>query len=202
MILSNLKNSISNKPWFTLIELMVVITIIIIITMSLFEPYHYYQKKIKIKLATKDISQSLYDARNMAINWISSGSNSSIWVYLDSANKNKIQFLSYPYTFSWSSITPTISADIKLIKEVTLEQWIQIDKIWVTSLDTTWKSNWLFFFNSITWSWEFYTFSPNGNIPDENAKIKIDISYMWSSSPWLTQSLFYYTKTNIVDDEN
>jgi len=47
---------------------MVVITIIMIITMSLFEPYHYYQKKIKIKLATKDISQSLYDARNMAIN--------------------------------------------------------------------------------------------------------------------------------------
>lgn len=197
MILNNLKKNINNKKWFTLIELTVVISIIMIVTVSLFEPYNYYQKKIRIKLASKDVSQSLYDARNMAMNWFSSwintssGENSSVWLYLWSWS---ITFLSYPYTMSWTSITITPDSNIKIIKEIPLEQWLTIKGVWD-------KSNWLFFFNAVTWSWEFYSFDWTTRTNISDPKIKIDISYIWTNpSSDLNKSIFYYTKTNIVDD--
>jgi len=57
-----------NNKAFTLIELIVVITIFCIMLLATYIPYTYYQTKAKVKFAVKDISQSIYEARNMAIN--------------------------------------------------------------------------------------------------------------------------------------
>ena len=57
---------------FTLIELMVVISIIILISVSFYSPYGFHQKKVSLKMGAKEISQSLAEARNMAINGIDS----------------------------------------------------------------------------------------------------------------------------------
>lgn len=55
-------------PAFTLLELMIVITIIGIISMATYMPYAHHQKKVLIKQATREISQSLSEVRNLAVN--------------------------------------------------------------------------------------------------------------------------------------
>ncbi|MFC1798000.1 prepilin-type N-terminal cleavage/methylation domain-containing protein [Patescibacteria group bacterium] len=56
------------KKAFTMIELMITITIIGILTMVTYAPYNYYQNKGKLKITAREVSQLLYEARNMAIN--------------------------------------------------------------------------------------------------------------------------------------
>jgi len=55
------------KGGFTLVELIVTITIIIILSLMTYLPYSHYQNKAKLKLASREISQSFYEAKNMAI---------------------------------------------------------------------------------------------------------------------------------------
>jgi prepilin-type N-terminal cleavage/methylation domain-containing protein len=57
-----------NNKAFTLLELIVVITIFGIMLLATYIPYSYYQTKAKVKMAVKDISQNIYESRNMAIN--------------------------------------------------------------------------------------------------------------------------------------
>ena len=56
------------KKAFTLIELIISITIVVILTVTSYAPYSYYQNKAKLKITTREISQLLYDSRNMAMN--------------------------------------------------------------------------------------------------------------------------------------
>jgi len=49
------------KKAFTLIELMIAITIVVILTMATYAPYNYYQNKAKLKVTTREISQILYE---------------------------------------------------------------------------------------------------------------------------------------------
>ena len=59
---------------FTLIELMVVITIMSIVMFASYLPYAHHQKKTLLKQASREISQSLSDARNLAIHGLDTGS--------------------------------------------------------------------------------------------------------------------------------
>lgn len=77
---------------FTLIELLVSISIFFILVLITYVPYNFYMNKVKVKNTIKEISQSLYEARNMAINWISENSNKSIWLYLSLEEPSVIKF--------------------------------------------------------------------------------------------------------------
>ncbi|NCO31343.1 prepilin-type N-terminal cleavage/methylation domain-containing protein [bacterium] len=55
------------KKAFTLFELIVAISIVMILMMMTFAPYSYFQNKAKLKLSAREISQSFYEARNMAV---------------------------------------------------------------------------------------------------------------------------------------
>jgi prepilin-type N-terminal cleavage/methylation domain-containing protein len=57
-----------NKLAFTLIELVIAMTIFFILVTMSYIPYNYYINKAKIRTSIREISQSLYEARNMAIN--------------------------------------------------------------------------------------------------------------------------------------
>jgi hypothetical protein len=139
----------------------------------------------------------LYEARNMAINWAISDSNISVWLYIDTDNNsNKLQFFSYPYSFTWLLITNVLWPDIKLLKTYDLQPGIEITSIAL-------EKKWLFFFESITWNWSYYYWDSNNirnNINIDGGEIKINLSYKWASiwSP-LAWELIYYTNTNIVD---
>jgi prepilin-type N-terminal cleavage/methylation domain-containing protein len=64
----------NHKNAFTLIELMVVITIMGIIMFTSYIPYQYHQKKTALKLAAREVSQSLSEARNLALHGLDTGS--------------------------------------------------------------------------------------------------------------------------------
>jgi hypothetical protein len=38
------------------------------LVLATYTPYNYYMNKAKVKSASREISQALYEARNMAIN--------------------------------------------------------------------------------------------------------------------------------------
>ena len=178
------------NKWFTLVELMIVFTIIILLSISIYAPYNFYSNKAKLKVAKSEIAKTIYEARNMAIYWLDDwSSNKSVWVYFDKNNsKNSIKLYSYPYNYSWTKNNFS-SASVKLIKEIKLQPWIQIDKIW-------WKDKALFYFQSISWTWTYYYGNPLTEF--SNTKIGIEFFYKnwWEN---LKSKIEYYTKTNIVD---
>lgn len=184
---------LSNKKAFTLIELLIAITIFVIIVMGTFIPYSYYQNKLNLKLWAKEVSKSLYDARNMAINWLSSTWNKSIWLYFDSTswNNNKLTYFSYPYTLTWSSIDVVENSDIKKIKEIKLPKKVYIK-------DISWKDNWLFYFSSIYWKWDYYYFDSWIKKTFTWALV-VNIAYDNSSSDIFNMHIRYLTWTYITD---
>ncbi|MDR1944549.1 MAG: prepilin-type N-terminal cleavage/methylation domain-containing protein [Candidatus Peribacteria bacterium] len=70
---------------FTLIELLTSITILFILMMLAYVPYAHYQKKAKLKLASREISQSFYEAKNMAVSGIKESKDTDIY---ESENKS------------------------------------------------------------------------------------------------------------------
>ena len=99
------------KSWgFTLIELIIVISIVWIMMIMAYAPYNIFQRKAEVKIASKSIAKTINESRNMAIHWALSGSwNISVWVYFDESNKNIIKIFGYPYNYwTWSSISVNI----------------------------------------------------------------------------------------------
>lgn len=187
---------IKSKIWFTLIELMFAITIFMIVVWATYMNFSYYQNKMNLKLTSKDVSQALYSARNLAVNWLDSSSwNVSVWVYFDNSldSKNKITFFTYPYDLdiSWTDLLTTTNK--KLLKSIDFHQWIELNDIW-------WRNKALFLFEAISWSGSYYYWD---STPWKKvftwSSIDIKISFMWTNSPVMSKSLKYIIWTNIVD---
>jgi len=184
-----------NKKAFSLIELVVSMTIFFLMVMVSYVPYNFYMNKLKVKTTIKEISQILYETRNMAVNWISDWTNKSIWLWIDLwVNDNVLKLYSYPFSFTWSQIINQETPDIKLIKTYSLTKWMGIKKI-------AWKDNILFYFDAITWNWKYFFWDSSWIRNDINLdEIEINFSYKnaLETSP-LFWKLKYFTKTNIVD---
>ena len=182
-----------SKKGFTLIELMIVTTIIFIISMATYAPYNYYAKKAKLKNTASKISQILYDSRNMALNWmVWTNWNVSIWVFFDLNNNNKIDIFSYPHNIDNIDIWYIESTNVKKIKTIYLDKWIQLQNI-------DWNDNILFFFDSISWEVKYYKWDWVSRSTITDDKVVIDFSYNGSTSPNLNKSVSYFTSTNIID---
>lgn len=193
MFIKNIHMNI--KKWFTLIELMVSITIIAILSIMSYSPYSYYQNKASLKITAREVSQLLYESRNMAVNWaIWNQWNVSIWVYFDTSSilNNQIKVFSFPHDMDKLNILNTEWWNIRLIKTLTLKKWILIEKI-----EDKW--NLLFFFDSITWNLSYYNWVwwTRNNVTDDI--VSINFSFKWSTSPNLNKTINYYTNTNIID---
>lgn len=184
-----------NKTWFTLMELLVAMSIIIILTLLTYIPYNHYQNKAKLKLSSREISQSFYEAKNMATSWLKDLDwNRSIWIYLENneLTNDSIVFFSYPHDIDEINIQNIESWDIEKIKTKKLQKWIKINDLW-------WYDNLLFFYESITWNSKVYTFDSWWKHLINQDEISIVFSYRNSTSPTLRTQLVYFTKTNIVD---
>ena len=158
-------------------------------------PYNHYQNKAKLKITSRIISQSFYEAKNMAVSWLKDViTNRAVWVYLDtnSWNNTYLTFFSYPYDIETENIDNIISWDIKIIKVKELEPWIRINNL-------GWRNNLLFFFESITWESKVYTFNWILKTEITDTQIPIMFSYKDATSPTLQREITYFTETNIVD---
>lgn len=195
-----------SRSWFTFIELLIVISLILLILTFVYLPYAHYQEKIKTKQVVREVSQAISEARNMAINWFDgegSGSwvleNKSIGLFLSNEDdkKNTMYFYSYPFDLPAWSAQPRLDVrdeDTKLIKERKLPTGTQFDTA-MTDL-----GNIFFFFTSISGSGSYYNVLSNGSKDAITATwITLDFSYKWSTSPILQKTLIYDTRINTVD---
>lgn len=184
----------NNTVWFTMIEILIAITIFFIITISSFSTYIHYQKKAILQSWIKEITQSLYEARNLAINWLNSNSeNLSVWLYFDSS-LNELTYYTYDHYLSWSSITLDETTPwISILKTRKLDNQFFIENI-------MWQNNWMFFFKSISWKWDFFYYDVyNNQILFWWTELNINVSYWHAISGVLRKNISYFTKTYITD---
>lgn len=80
---------------FTLLELMIVITIIGIISVATYMPYAHHQKKVLVKQAARELSQSLSETRNLAINGLLSGSGNVNTALRFASGATKLEYYTY-----------------------------------------------------------------------------------------------------------
>lgn len=184
----------NTKSAYTLIELMVVIAIIAIMTIMTYVPYSFYSNKEKVRITAKEVSQSLWEARNMAINGLSNlNSNVQIGLYFDKNFWNKVRYLSYPYDFSGTYITnEDISKNIRLIKDKTLP-----DSVNITSIND--KENMLLIFHSISWSLDTKYYDGTSFKTYSSWWINVNFWFKWVVSWPLSKIVKYNTKTFITD---
>lgn len=174
------------QKWFTLIELLVVITIMAIVLLAAYIPYAHHQKKVLLKQWAKELTQSLSEARNLAINGLDSGSwNVSVGL-LFSSWATQIDYYTIAYTGSFS----LASLPSETLKTKKLPQWIQVDSIWWVSGDT------LLSFSSIYGTWAMLQWALDQDIPDN---LKFNISFRWATTPVLQKEILYYGKSYISD---
>lgn len=171
---------------FTFIELVIVITIISMVSLATYLPYAHHQKKVLLKQASREISQSLWDARNLALNGFDTGSwNVHIGLYISSW-ATQLEYYEYPNTIDSVDLyaLPTISQPIawNLLKTKKLPLGIQID-----------SGEQLFIFDAISGSG---TFLPSIPVSWE---LEIEISYKWAISPVLQKQIIYYPRSYISD---
>ncbi len=180
-----------NTRAFTLIELMVALTLLFVILWLTYVPYAYQWKKLAVKQAGKELSQSLYEARNLAVSGTASGSNLSVWLYIntDASTRHQLSFYGYPYESI--IIDPTLWI---LLETRPLPVGVEIRAI-------QWQDNALFLFEAISGSGS-YIYLDSVGTPERFSEDILSIAYAFSdadeSSPLYT-TLKYFTQTNIVD---
>jgi hypothetical protein len=157
-----------------------------------------------LRLASSEISQSFYEAKNMAVSWIKDfrideenfiSENKAVGLYITTQEwaNDKIIFYSFSHDINTEDIV--LWSPTSIIKTNPLQEWIRIN-----SLSN--YGNLLFFFNAITWNLDIFTFN-SGNerqeVLDDN--IEIGFSYMNATTTSLQKKLIYFRNTNIVDYE-
>lgn len=181
---------------FTLVELMIVITIMALIWTVWYMNYAYSQNKMNLNFTSKDISQALYNARNMAVNWLDSSSwNVSIWVFFDNSlwNNNKIELYTYPYDMDIASEDLISTSKKTFLKEIDFYKWISI-------VNVEGKDKFLFLFQAVTGSWYYYYWdSTPGKKDFVWSKIDIKVSLWANWTTTLSKDLNYIVWTNIID---
>ncbi len=182
----NLKKK-NNFSAFTLIELMVVITIVFTLSFMSYIPYSHHQKKVLLTQAAREISQSLSEVRNLAINGFNTGSwNLNIWLYFPSRAR-QIDYYTSTGIIDIASLDPS---NIYKIKKLT--KGVQVDTIAGNNRDT------LFLFSAIIGTWSIYQRDSIGVITELTWNtIDIQISYKGASSTTLQKNIEYYRKSYI-----
>ena len=181
---------------FTLIEVLIVIAILGMMLTATYAPYSHYQKKALLKQGQKEIVQSIYEARNLAINGLDvSWNNVSVGILFDNtsdSSSKKLVYYSYPHDTDNVNLNPTSLPTTSIIKSKDLPNNIQIEKI-------DWKKQFLFLFDAINGEGRYYAWPwwilNEITIP----KVDIDISYRRATTPTLQSDITYYVNTYIAD---
>ena len=209
------------RAGFTIVELMIVISILILVFTFVYLPYAHFQEKVKIKQAVREAAQAINETRNLAINWVEDLNedwdleNRSIGVYFTTEKwkNDKIYFIGSPNNTGINddpflaqnvSVESIISypdkesydwAGSRLIKETrALPSGTQFEWVYIEWEPDLWN-NIFFFYDSISWSWTYLSW----NTPVPNDKITLEFSYKWSPSDVLRKKLIYDKRIHTLD---
>ncbi|MDQ7009175.1 MAG: prepilin-type N-terminal cleavage/methylation domain-containing protein [Candidatus Gracilibacteria bacterium] len=164
---------------FTLIELMIVISIMAMILLASYAPFAHYKSKQLVRNSAKIISQVLNDSRNSAIYGIASSTGNLDIGVLIKNGEEKIGIYGFPID---DNIGNYISPDNKYhLEDIPLERGVEIT-----------SSGGLFLYKAITGSG---IYKGNFNIIDK--KIILSVGLKGAQSGIMTRKIEYYTKTYI-----
>ncbi len=185
----------SQKSAFTLIEFLIAITIVAIISVMAFVPYWFYLNKSKVKHTQKEVTQVIYEAKNMALNGrIWENKNISVWVYFDSNNPDEIKVIPFNYDITLNQI----SSNNVLIENALSETGVlnlQLQPgMWFEKID--WEDKWLIYFQAISGSGWVLAW---GGFWTTSWKTEIEFSYKKATGWSLRNSITYFPETQIVD---
>ncbi len=185
----------SQNSAFTLIEFLIAITMVAIISVMAFVPYWYYLNKSKVKHTQKEVTQVIYEAKNMALNWrVWENKNISVGVYFDSNNPDEIQVIPFNYSTTLADISNNnLLIDDALSQTEVLSLQLQ-PGMWFERIN--WENKWLIYFQAISgsgWvlSWDTF-FSTSW-------EVDIEFAYKKATGWSLRDSITYFTETQIVD---
>lgn len=172
-----------------------------------YAPYSHYQKKALLKQWKKEIVQSIYEARNLAINGLDRGwKNVSVWLYMDGSTndwKLRLSYYGYPYDPTDPDFQPSaipLESVVDLIKHKDLP-----NNIWIEAMEKDWdpllpgQKQFLFFFDAISWKGTYYFWNGWWLTQVTEPEIDVNISYKWANTPTLNWEITYYTNTYIAD---
>lgn len=163
-------------------------TIMGMLAFASYIPYAHYQKKALIRQGLKEISQSLQESRNLAINGVDTGSGNVHVVLAFEPDGQTLSYYSYPFSDLY---IPQSYSDIQerdtLLKTKTLPQGIYIESVAGNA------SGSILAFEAISGSgtWEIFESSERD--------IEIQLSYMHASDEVLRGTLQYYLQSYISD---
>lgn len=185
----------SQKSAFTLIEFLIAITIVAIISVMAFGPYWFYVNKSKVKHTQKEVTQVIYEAKNMALNGrVWENKNISVGVYFDSNNADEIQVLPFSYSTTLDDISNNnLLIDNALSQTGVLNLQLQ-PGMWFEKING--ENKWFIYFQAISGSgwvlvWDnFWTIS---------REIEIEFAYKNATGWSLRDSITYFPETQIVD---
>lgn len=185
----------SQNSAFTLIELMVAITIFVLLWSMVFWPYAYYLNKSKVKHTQKEVTQLIYEAKNMALNGIVwEDKNISVWVFFDTNQADRIDVISFDYDKTADDIqtNPNLVNDAlskKPIISLTLQPGITFQEI-------SWEEIGLIYFQAINGSWWLLAGNSFSQISGNS---DIVFAYKDATSWALRKAITYIPDTQIVD---
>lgn len=135
---------------FTLIEIMIVISIIWIMSVLVVVPYNLYSDISSVKISKEIITQTISEARNSSA-WLinTTGKNQNIAIFFK-LWWNSIKLVWFPFDYSWS----LLESNWDLIREIPLEKNINTNKF----IDIDWHdlNELIMYFKSPNWDSEYY----------------------------------------------
>jgi len=175
-----------------MIELLVVISILAVMAMLSYTGYLTQQQIVRVRLAVKEVSQAIHEARNMAINGYvdnpTDQKNQSVGIYFKK-DENVMKF----YKYNHDEPVPILE-NAYLLYERPLQNGVLLGEI-------SGKENTMLFFSAITGEKKFYTFSGGyaTRIDPIPEKVELSVSYKNIPVAPFFRKVTYFPKTNVVD---
>lgn len=216
-----------NLKAFTLVELVVAITIFFAMVITTYIPYAFYQNKAKVNIAIKNIWQSITESRNLAINWLEKevlvrdtsvtppvisyeDKNMNIWILFTKEDRNQIQVFAYPFdmdesevmlddmtNFNFGWVHEEINENIFLIDTRSFMYPISVQSI---NLDWITYENIFIAFDAIKWTSQIYSLNSDYTISSINwNELEIVAAFRNAAPGPLRKELKYTPKTNLID---
>lgn len=204
---------IKKNKAFTLIELMIVISIISLLLLFSYAPYNFYQSKAKVRIASREVAQSLYEAKNMAISWVTllndTNKKNKIVAIFMTKDEEKNNQINYYFVDFWNyqdkewKLNESLKDKIwEILKQENLQKTKKLQNSVLFKNFEFWNNKYneiSIIYAASSWNIKIFWKENNNWKEIKDDKIWINISFKNTDSDLLNKKITYYIKTNIVD---
>lgn len=173
-----------SKKAFTMIEIMIVITIIAILSVGFYIPYNFYSNISRVKVSKEILTQTLNEGKS-SVAWVVTSpymdaKNQNIAIFIKKWN-NFIDMIWFDYDYSWS-----LSRHYwHYIKNIDLESNVEISKIKTLNSSTEFDETILYYKAP---NWELTIYSWPSSIY-WTWWLEITLGYKWLTSWVLSRNI-------------